>query len=186
MQFKAVEVMPQITRCSLARHAPTTDRHSACQRLCLALYAKMTREEKGRETRGRGRNQRQEERWKKRWKKDGNKEQGECLNCKWVNVTDGGATGQTHDGAFIPRRTVSLPRKRETLRSILSFYVQFPRHRRAHDKWKSRGRHPKPPSLSLCLYITHTQLQRADQLFSSRAARWGLIPAIPQLIPARI
>lgn len=48
--------------------------------------------------------------------------------------SDGGAAGQTHDGAFIPHRTVSLPRKTESARYILSFYVQFPWDRRAQDK----------------------------------------------------
>lgn len=74
MQFKAVEVMPQITLCSLAWHAPgqthTRSCLSGCQRPCLPFYV-YTKWQEGRGTRG---EQKREERWKKRWKKDSNKE----------------------------------------------------------------------------------------------------------------
>lgn len=91
MQFKAVEVMPQITLCSLAWHAPTQPHPrpawvAAKGPVCLSYVHKMTGVEARREDRRqeRSRNRKKDER------KGGRKtviRSRKCLNCKWVNVT---------------------------------------------------------------------------------------------------
>lgn len=73
------------------------------------------------------------------------------------------------------------------------FFPHFPWDRWARDKWKSRET-PSPESLllSFCHSYTHTPTVRRptfpffEGLLFSCAARWGLIPAIPQLILVRI
>ena len=128
---------------------------------------------KWQEGRGRTREeQKRKERWKKKVEERWLIRSRKCLNCKWVNVSRTDMWWSFHPSLC----RVAAPRKTQSARYTLSFYVQFPRDRRARDKWnsylhairrKSRGKHPRPQNLSLflCLSITHTNTRARRPTF---------------------
>lgn len=200
MQFKAVEVMPQITLCSLAWHAPTQTHTrsclSGCQRPCLPFMCTQndTREE-GREDGRQGDKSGTETRRKMKEKVEEKAviRRRKCLNCKWVNVT---LTAEQPDRHMMELSSLTVlchcPVKQRVWDIFCHFTSNFLGIGGRKISEKAEGKHPNPRIfLSLSFYHTHTHTVKRptfpvfEGVLLSRA-RWGLIPAIPQLILVRI
>lgn len=182
--------MPQITLCSLAWHAPgqthTLDPVWVAAKgpVCLFICTQNDKREGGREG---NRNERKDER------KGGRKtviRSRRCLNCKWVNVT---LMVEQLDRHMMELSSLTVlcqcpikQRVRDIFCHLTSNFFGIWGHKISEI---AEGNIPTPESfsVSLTLFLSHTRRQWGDQLFLfSRAARWSLIPVIPQLILVRI
>lgn len=181
MQFKAVEVMPQITLRSLAWHAHTHTIPFDWLPKAQSAFHMYTKWQEGR---GRTREeQKQKERWKKK------------VEERWLIRS----RKCQPDGHMMELSSLTVlcrcPVKHRVWDILCHFTSNFPRIGGHEISEKAEGNPPDPRIFLLfSVFQSRTQiLEQGDQLFSvfervlfSRAARLGLIPAIPQLILVRI